>query len=96
MGRGLYKRKLQRKNENEQIQQPIVEETPTDTAPAPCFKVKVTHPSLRIRRAPSLSAEVVGLITNFGVYDIYDTLDGWGKLADETWIMLKYTKKLGD
>ena len=96
MGRGLYKRKLQRKNESEQIQQPAVKEISADTAPAPCFKVKVTHPSLRIRRAPSLLAGVVGLITDFGIYDIYDTLDGWGKLADETWIMLKYTEKLGD
>ena len=96
MGRGLYKRKLQRKNESEQIQQSVIEEVSTNTAPAPCFKVKVTHPSLRIRRAPSPTAEAVGLITNFGIYDIYDTFGEWGQLADETWIMLKYTEKLGD
>lgn len=56
------------------------------------YFVKVTHPSLRRRRAPALSGEEVGLITDQGIYKIFDEVNGWGKLENGDWIMLSYTK----
>lgn len=64
------------------------EEKPVDNS----FTVKVTHPSLRIRRAPNTSAEIVRLITDQGKYKIIDQVNGWGKLEDGNWIMLSYTE----
>lgn len=63
-------------------------EEPVDNS----FIVKVTHPSLRIRRAPNASAEVVGRITDQGKYKIIDQVNGWGKLESGNWIMLSYTE----
>ena len=90
MGRGLYKRKIQRKLEAEQKQEQEI----TQSAPEPQFKVKVNHPSLRMRRAPDAGAEVVGLITDQSIYDIFETLGGWGKLDNGAWIMLQYTQQI--
>lgn len=56
------------------------------------YFVKVTHPSLRRRRAPALSGEEVGLITDQGIYEIFDEVNGWGKLENGDWIMLSYTQ----
>ena len=56
------------------------------------YNVKVTHPSLRIRRAPNTQAEILGLITDQGVYKIVDEVNGWGQLEDGNWIMLSYTQ----
>jgi hypothetical protein len=56
------------------------------------YKVKVTHPSLRMRRAPNTHAEVYGLITDQGIYEIVDEVNGWGKLKNDCWIMLSYTQ----
>ena len=58
------------------------------------FRVKVTHPSLRKRQAPSLSGAVLGLITDQGIYEIKDTANGWGQLTTGEWIMLQYTQNL--
>ena len=60
--------------------------------PKELYSVKVTHPSLRRRVAPSLSSEVAGFITDQGIYKIYDEVNGWGKLENGNWIMLSYTK----
>ena len=60
--------------------------------PKKSFKVKVTHPSLRKRKAPNLSGEVVDLITDQGIYEIFDENNGWGQLEDGNWIMLSYTE----
>lgn len=60
--------------------------------PTTLYKVKVTCPRLNIRRAPSLQAEVVGLIEDEGIYEILDEVNGWGKLKDDNWIMLSYTQ----
>lgn len=59
---------------------------------AKTYFVQVTHPSLRRRRAPALSGEEVGLITDQGIYEIFDENNGWGKLENGDWIMLSYTK----
>ena len=56
------------------------------------YKVKVIHPSLRIRRAPNTQAEVVGLITDQGIYTILDEVNGWGMIDENKWIMLSYTQ----
>lgn len=65
-----------------------------DLEPKPLYKVRITHPSLRKRKAPNTLAEVKDLITDMGVYDIYDEVNGWGKLKDDTWIMLTYTETI--
>ena len=97
MGRGMYKRKIQRQLENqiEMELEPEVEEA-TPMAAGPLFRVKVTHPSLRMRHAPSANGEEVGLITNQGEYDIFETQGEWGKLDNGNWIMLNYTSKIKD
>lgn len=56
------------------------------------YNVKVIHPSLRIRRAPNTQAEVVGLITDQGIYTILDEVNGWGMIGENKWIMLSYTQ----
>lgn len=56
------------------------------------YNVKVTHPSLRIRRAPNTQAEIVGLITDQGVYKILEEVNGWGMIGENQWIMLSYTQ----
>ena len=56
------------------------------------YRVKVTHPSLRMRKAPNLQGEVTGLITDQGYYDIVDEANGWGQLENGNWIMLSYTQ----
>lgn len=68
----------------------IVEETVQKIEPI--MKVKITHPSLRCRNAPN--GNVVGVITDCGEYDIFEEYDGWGRLSDNTWIMLQFTNKL--
>ena len=60
--------------------------------PTALYKVQVTHPSLRRRRAPNLQAKVTGLITDKGYYEIFDEANGWGKLENGDWIMLSYTQ----
>lgn len=76
--------------EPKKIEEPKIEE-PIEPAFKP-YKVRVTHPSLRMRRAPSTQAEEVGLITNRGIYTIIDETNGWGKLENGNWIMLSYTE----
>ena len=56
------------------------------------YKVKVIHPSLRIRQAPNTQAEIVGLITDQGIYTILDEVNGWGMIDENKWIMLSYTQ----
>ena len=58
------------------------------------YKVRVTHPSLRRRAEPSKNAEVLGLITDMGIYEIYKEESEWGQLKDKSWIMLSFTKKI--
>lgn len=58
------------------------------------YTIKVTHPSLRMRVAPSTQAEIVGHICDQGIYKIVDEVNGWGKLENGNWIMLTYTKAI--
>ena len=66
----------------------VIAEEPVDKS----YNVKVIHPSLRIRRAPNTQAEVVGLITDQGIYTILDEVNGWGMIGENKWIMLSYTQ----
>ena len=74
--------------EPEVVTEVIVEEPVIDKS----YNVKVIHPSLRIRRAPNTQAEVVGLITDQGIYKILDEVNGWGMIGENKWIMLSYTQ----
>ena len=56
------------------------------------YVVKVTHPALRVRRAPNTQAEVIEVIHDEGNYKILDEVNGWGKIGENKWIMLSYTE----
>lgn len=82
---------------NTSIKQPIEELQATDTIVEQpiidnSYMVKVIHPALRIRRAPNIQAEIVGLITDQGTYKILDEANGWGMINENQWIMLSYTQ----
>ena len=62
----------------------------------PLFSVKVTHPSLRRRSTPEIAENVVGVITDRGIYEIYNVNGDWGQLQDNSWIMLQYTEKISE
>ena len=74
--------------EKPEVTEVIAEEPVIDKS----YNVKVIHPSLRIRRAPNTQAEVVGLITDQGIYTILDEVNGWGMIGENKWIMLSYTQ----
>ena len=104
MGRGRNKKK-ENCNEQDQLRdcvELILEDAPTCEAAAPqvkapvlyLYKVQVNHASLRKRAEPSLDAEIIGHITDRGVYEIYEEVDGWGRLYDDSWIMLQFTFKI--
>ena len=106
MGRGRYKKKpsYQKGDNNmdenfiqvtDEMDEPVVviEEPVIVEQPSPIFQVKVNHPSLRMRRAPSKEAEVAGLITDMGWYDIFTVEGEWGQLANGNWVMLSFTQK---
>lgn len=58
------------------------------------YKVKVNHPSVRYRSEPSLDAQIVGLITDMGIYEISEERNSWGRLKNGCWIMLQYCSKI--
>ena len=62
----------------------------------PLYTVRVTHVSLRHRSTPEIANNIIGIITNRGIYQIYEERDGWGRLEDGSWIMLKYTEKYNE
>ena len=74
----------------------VVEESIPDPIPEPVedksYNVKVMYPALRIRQAPSTQAEVIGIIADEGIYKIIDEVNGFGKIDENKWIMLSYTK----
>lgn len=61
--------------------------------PFPIYVVRVIHPNLRRRAAPSLKADVLGFITDRGLYDVFAEENGWGRLEDGSWILLELTEK---
>ena len=80
-----------------QVEEPIVIDDvkkPDVECPFPIYVVRVTHPSLRRRAAPTLKADVLGFITDKGTYDIFAEENGWGRLEDGSWIKLEFTEKL--
>ncbi len=83
-----------RKNNNRAVEKPQIEEIIIETKREPLCQVEVTHPSLRIRKEPSVNAEQVGLITDKGRYNIYAKNNNWGQLEDNTWICLDFTTKI--
>lgn len=58
------------------------------------YDVMVNYPNLRIRREPSLNAEIVGIINDKNTYHIIEENNGFGKLEKGKWIMLQYTVKI--
>lgn len=70
------------------------------TAKPKAYRVKVTTSVLRVRKAPSTDAEIVGRITYNGVFTVVEEAKGkgadrWGKLENgEGWIALDYTTKI--
>lgn len=71
-------------------------ESKENKQPAALYSVKVTHPSLRRRSEPEVADNIVGLISDKGIYNIYAEVGGWGKLEDGSWIMLQFTKKISE
>ena len=61
---------------------------------SPIYQVQVNHPSLRRRKDPTENSEVIGLITDKGVYDVYAELNGWAQLEDRSWVMLQFCSKI--
>ena len=60
------------------------------------YLVKVNY-ALNVRKGPSYDADIVGTITDYGVYTIVDEKDGWGKLKSGFgWIKLEFTEKYGN
>ena len=109
MGRGNAKRKYSYLNNikeeavDEIVTEPQVEEIAIEKEaileekeqPIALYSVKVIHPSLRRRSTPEVNNNnIVGLISDQGIYKIYAEVGGWGKLEDDTWIMLQYTEKV--
>lgn len=59
----------------------------------PVYKVKVTADALNVRSGPGIQYKINDCITDYGVYTIVDTKDGFGKLKSGLgWISLQYTK----
>ncbi len=79
------------------------EQDTKNTAETKSFLVKVLDSALNIRKYPSLTAPINGVITDNGVYTIVETEHGgnilWGKLKSGAgWISLgsKYVKRTGE
>lgn len=78
-----------------QIEEPVAEVV-VEQGPCAIYSVHVTHPSLRRRSTPTLRADVLGLITDKGIYNIFEEREGWGRLEDGSWIMLQYTDRCNE
>ena len=94
-------RKPQRIGVPEPEEPPVIEEVLATTPEVEVnneikviYKVKVTHPSLRRRSAPSLQADVIDVITDEGIYDVIKENDGWAHLNDGGWVMLQFCQKI--
>ncbi len=59
------------------------------------FRAEITaRPSLRVRSGPGVENSAQGSLSTGTVVTILEERDGWGRVAAERWISLKYTKKL--
>ena len=79
-----------------EAESPIIEETPVieEQIIQPIYKVKVNHPNLRRRSGPSFSADILGYITDYATFDVFEEQNGWGRVGDNEWIKLEFTKKI--
>ena len=76
------------------VEEQVLEPAPEpEELPLPLYVVRVNHPSLRRRSEPSMDGEVLGLITDKGLYNIYAEVGEWGRLADDSWINLQFVSK---
>ena len=74
---------------------PVTHKINNNTNNKSTYKVKVTADALNYRKGPGTNYDVIGTITNKGIYTIVEERNGWGKLKSGAgWISLKYTKKL--
>ena len=59
------------------------------------YTVKITASALNIRKGPGMNYDIVGCISDRGVYTIVDESAGWGKLKSGAgWIALNYTSRV--
>ena len=58
------------------------------------FTVKVTADALNVRKGPNVKFDVIRTIRNHGTFTIVDKKGNWGKILDDGWICLDYTKKI--
>lgn len=72
---------------------PVIESQPEIKS---LYSVKVKHLSLRRRATPEITENVLGVITDRGIYQIYEEREGWGRLEDGSWIALQYTEKCNE
>lgn len=58
------------------------------------YTVQVTAEALNVRSEPSVSGNIVNVITDKGIYTIIEENNGWGKLKSGLgWICLDYTQR---
>ena len=57
------------------------------------YDVRVAYSVLKIRENPNPQAKEVGFIKDKGVYHILEEQNGFGRIADNQWIMLSYTTR---
>lgn len=57
----------------------------------PIFQVTLRTPSLKKHAEPSHQSEILGFLDTAGKYDIYNEINGWGQLKDNSWILLAAT-----
>ena len=77
-----------------EVEVEVKTETPIAPELKPIYKVQVLHPSLRRRAGPSVDNDVLGTITNQGIFEVYAQQNGWAQLKDGSWIMLSYCNKI--
>ena len=57
-------------------------------------KIKVAVPLLNVRGGPGYNNAVVEQVTDGKIYDLLEEKEGWGRIADNKWVMLQYTVKI--
>lgn len=75
-----------------QVEEEVVVES--EPEPVPLYQVRIDHPSKRYRKEPTLASETVGLITDQGIYNVYEETAQWIKLDNGYWTMKEHTSKI--
>lgn len=57
------------------------------------YEIRVTAGALNIRKEPSTKAAIVGVLAKNETATVTEEKNGFGKIGDKKWIMLKYTAK---